>query len=233
MEKFRNIVNQIIEGGPLKSQNLKFLGIGAEKMVFEIPGSKEKIIKINKDFLKGKIYDLLKGEFDNSSENEKLDKKQKEIIAERKLMERDIVDVFGPEHVLRNGVFKVKIPITKDIIIKLLEFENEHVKSIINPLLQTIDDHRVYEIKTIAETQTTAEELKDIEGFNTKDLCTALITYDNFRRSNDILNALSLVRELVDDHFLSEFDENLKDEKYVEIVKEIIEKIIEYTKKLV
>ena len=75
--------------------------------------------------------------------------------------------------------------------------------------------------------------MKDIEGFNTKDLCTALITYDNFRRSNDILNALSLVRELVDDHFLSEFDENLKDEKYVEIVKEIIEKIIEYTKKLV
>ena len=231
MEKFSNVVKEIIKKEPFKDQNLKFLGIGAEKMVFEIPGSKEKIIKINKDFLKGKIYHLLKNEFDNSGENQKLDKMQKDLIAERKIIERDISDVFGSEHVLRNGVFKVKIPITKDIIIKLLEFEGEHTKSIINPLLQAIDDNRVYEIKTIAETQTIAEELKYKEEFKTKDLSTNLITHDNFRSAKDIPKALSLVRELVGSYFLSEFDENSKDKKYVEIVKEIIEKIIEYTKK--
>ena len=231
MEKFSNTVKGIINEGPFKDQNLKFLGVGAEKMVFEIPGSKDKIIKINKDFLKGKIYDLLKGEFDNSNENEKLDKKQKEIIAEKKLVEKDIVNVFGPEHVLRNGVFKVKIPITKDIIIKLLEFENEHVKSIINPLLETIDDHRVYEIKTIAETQTMAEELKDKEKFKTKTPRIYLITHDNFRNAKDIPEALSLIRELFDKESLSGFDQVFNDKKSIEIVKEIIEKIIEYTKK--
>ena len=42
MEKFHNAVKKIIEEEPIKGQNLKLLGFGAEKMVFEIPGSKEK-----------------------------------------------------------------------------------------------------------------------------------------------------------------------------------------------
>lgn len=226
MEKFRQSVQETIDSEPFKSSDLKLLGIGAEKMVFETPGSTKKIIKVNIDYLRGKVKELLKKELsglDNSGES---DNYLKDIIAENKTIEQDISDVFGAEHLLKRGIFKAKIPITKDVVSKLFA-EYEQAKSYIDKL----DENNVYEIEAIVETQGVAEELKDPKGFETKDLHVPLIIGDKFNESKDVSSAFRLVSNLVDKNFLVHFDKDIIDDKYVEIIREIVTKIIQYTKR--
>jgi len=228
MEKMRQTVEQIIGEEPFKDQNLKLIGMGADKIVFETPGSTKKIIKISTNFLSQKIGLLLnegnETKIDSKTEID-ADKYQKDLITEHKNIERDILEIFGSEHLLRSGVFKAEVPITKDMISKLMS--NEHYR----PMLEKLDDETVYKIKTLAETQIIAEELRNKEKFQTKSFNTDLVTEDNFRSAGNVPKALLYIKDFLDSNFLSEFDENSKDEKYVEIVKEIVTKIIKYTKR--
>jgi hypothetical protein len=46
-ENFKSIVQNANEAEPLNKFNLKFIGLGADSMVFETPGSERKIMKVN------------------------------------------------------------------------------------------------------------------------------------------------------------------------------------------
>lgn len=221
-------IEEMLEQEPLKEEGLNLIGIGADKVVFETPGSSKKIIKISKSFILQKIGLLLgisnKTEIDNNDES-KVDEYQKKLIEEHNKIEEEISEVFGKEHLLRKGIFKAKIPFTKEMIHKLISNKNFF------PSIEKLNDDTIYEVETLAETQSIAEELKDREKFKTKDFSIGLVTYDNFRKSGDILEAMSYVRDDTNSDFLSEFDKNSKDKKYVDVVKEIVTKIIQYTKK--
>ena len=168
-----------------------------------------------------KIINLLHGEIEDTESTEKF---QQNGVNEQAQYEENIAGVFGSKHLLRKGVFRAKIPLTKEVMLKIVD------KKYI-PLVEKLDKNKVYEIKMIAETQLIAEELKNKEKFKTKSFNTSLITYDEFRGAEDIQGALSRVRQIVDENFLLECDELFKDEKYKNILKEIVEKIIVYSKK--
>ncbi len=221
MEKFRQNIQETIDSEPFKSADLKLLGIGAEKVVFETPGSTKKIIKVNVNYLRGKVKELLRKEFSGQDNSGESDRYLRDIIAENKTIEQDISDVFGAEHLLKRGIFKAKIPITKDVVSKLFAEYNQ-VKQYIDKL----DENNVYEIEAIVETQGIAEELKDPEVFRTKDFKVPLIMGDRFNEAKDISSAFDLVRNLVDKDL-----ENVMDDPYINIIKEIVIKIIQYTKR--
>lgn len=226
MENFKQSVQETIDSEPFKSSDLKLLGIGAEKMVFETPGSTKKIIKVNVSYLKEKVKELLKREFSSLDNSGESDNYLKDIIAENKMIEQDISDVFGAEHLLKKGIFKAKIPITKDVVSKLFG-EYEQAK----PYIDKLDENNVYDVEAIIETQEVAEELKDPKGFETKDFHIPLIIGDKFREAKDVSSAFNLVNSLVYKNLLVHFDEETIDDKYVNIIKEIVTKIIQYTKK--
>ena len=132
MEDFKQTVHEIVDQEPIKSFDLKLIGIGGDQVVFETPGSVKKIIKVSRNFVGEKLVSLLKKEFYNKTEDGKLDKLQRQEIAKHKEIEKGITEVFGAEHVLKHGVFKVKIPFTKATIAKFFEeddFVNRQLKT--------------------------------------------------------------------------------------------------------
>jgi hypothetical protein len=223
-EKFEGIVQEAIGSEPLKGFGLKLLGIGADKMVFETPGSDRKIIKVSIDDVRFQILKLL--EIKTSRDREG---KQLQIIEEHKELEKDLAEVFGQEHLLRNGVFRVKIPVTKDILLRI--FNETEDGGEFRTLIEGLSSGSVLEIETIAETQTKAKELMDPEKYETDDFSTSLIIWDEFRDAGDVPKALDLAKGFVDRNFLSDFDDGSLDEKHLEVIKEILTKIIKFTKK--
>jgi hypothetical protein len=83
----------------------------------------------------------------------------------------------------------------------------------------------------IAETQLVAEELRNRGMFKTKSFNTSLITDDSFRGAMDVTDALARARQVIKSNFLKDCDESLEDEAYKAVVREIVEKIIAYSKK--
>ncbi len=222
MERIKQTITEIIETKPLKELGLRFVGVGADKAVFETPGSQRKLIKVSMFILQKKISETL--------HNIPLDERrwsefQNEIIAEQKEYEENMAEVFGKEHFPRKGVFKAKIPLNKEILLKVVD-ENEI------PLVENLNDDAVIEIKILIETQLIAEELKDSEKFETRSFNSDLITEKNFRGEGDIQMALTRVREFIDSNSSSEEElEALGDESFRKVIEEIVTKIILYSKK--
>lgn len=221
MEGLKRKIEETIETEPLKEFGLKFVTAGADKAVFETPGSDRKLVKISMETLRHKISEILHGVTTDKAE---WDMFQKAEIAEQKKYEENIAEIFGKEHFLRKGVFRANIPLTKEILLNIVN-ENEKL------LVEKLDDEVIYNIKMIAETQIIAEELKDPEKFETKSFNTDLITETNFRSAEDIQVALSRVREFIDKNFLAEYEELLKDEEFKKTVEKIIKNIIKFSKK--
>ncbi|OHA86340.1 MAG: hypothetical protein A3A90_00085 [Candidatus Zambryskibacteria bacterium RIFCSPLOWO2_01_FULL_35_19] len=61
MEGLKKKIEETIETEPLKEFNLKFVGVGADKAVFETSRSERKLIKVSMFILKRKISELLRG----------------------------------------------------------------------------------------------------------------------------------------------------------------------------
>lgn len=223
-EKFKQNTREIVNEEPIKGLGLNLIGIGGDRAVFETPGSLKKIIKVSKRYIEQKIFNIINKKFNDTDDEDIINEDQRHEISENNKIENDLSEFFGDEHVLKHGVFKTKIPFTKETMIKFFE-GNDFVKSEVEKL-----DDTIYEINLYAETQPKAEELIDKEKFHTKDLRTYLITPDDFYGASDVPEALSYVRELIDDRY-SNFEEYLEEEKYIGKAKEIITKIIEYTKK--
>ncbi|MGB8816006.1 MAG: hypothetical protein WCC74_02105 [Minisyncoccia bacterium] len=224
-EELYRATSEAIDSEPLKGLGLKLIGIGAEKIVFETPGSKRKIIKVSIDevmFALAKILGLV-------PKDQERYYSLSSIIAEHKIIEEDLKEVFGTEHLLRNGVFKAKIPLPKNVVIEL--FKNSRMGQIVTNMLDNREDDATFEVEVLVETQTKAEELSDPEKYKTRDFSTDLIISDEFRGAKDIPQALVLAEQMINERFLDNFDEDLKDVKYIEIIREILTKIIQFTKR--
>lgn len=225
MEGLKRKIKGMLEQEPFKNRELKLMGIGADKVVFETAGSTRKIIKVSRDILRWKVANLLGDESGSAiSPDEGNHDLQKSMIGEEKGSEEDAKEIFGPEHFLRRGVFRIKIPITKDF---LMSFVKDSQKILVEKLPDDFED----EIEMLAETQLVAEEFKNPEKFLPISFNTDLIIDKDFYATKNIEEGLSKARALIDANFLPEFEELLSDEGYAGTIKEIVSKIIEYTKK--
>jgi len=224
-EEIKPRIEKMLEQEPLKQRGYKFVGVGADKVVLETPGSTRKIIKVSRSILRKKVTELLTG-MNNSPDYIDNQNHERQIndINEIVENEKEAKEIFGKEHFLKTGVFKIKIPITKEL---LMSFVGDKEK----PLVEKLPDNFESEIEMLAETQFIAEELKNPEKFIPKDFSVNIITHKEFFNTKNIDDALSKARGFADKEFLTEVRVLLKDERYKEVVREIISKIIEYTKK--
>lgn len=221
MEELKQTIKETIESEPLKEFDLKFVGVGADKAVFETPGSQRKLIKVSIFILRKRISEML---HKVPKEERRWNKLQKERIAEQKEYEENVAEVFGKEHFPRKGVFRAKIPLSKEVLLKIVD-ENE------KSLVEELSEDAPFEVEMVAETQLTAEELKNPEKFETQSFNTDLMIADQFKGEGHIQAALGRVREFINSRFMAEYDKLLKDEEFKKVVEEIVRKIIAYSKK--
>jgi hypothetical protein len=219
-EKLEKDIQSLLETKPFEEAGIRFLAMGADKAVFETTGSQKKLIKVNINTLKEKVVLLLSNQVQSTEDVHSLQKKN---LEEYQKYEDTVALIFGQEHILKHGVFRTKIPLTKDF---LLSFVDKNMK----PLVELLPDGIVQEVEMIAETQIKAPEIMYPEKFSKIDLSTALMIHDDFYNSKNIDIALAKVREVVDNNFLSKFKEILKDGKYFPIIKELVSKMITYVK---
>jgi len=220
-ENLEKHIQSLISTESFDGLGINFIGMGDDKVVFETLGSKKKVIKVSLQALKEKVLLLLS---DTNYQEQDEHTLQKEDLKEYRGHEDEARDIFGSEHLLKTGVFRIKIPLTKDF---LLAFVDKELK----PLVEKLPNDAIQEVEMLAETQIKAEELNDKEKFSTIDFSTDVITDKDFYDSENIEAALLKVRDMVNDEFLNSFQEILKDERYVPIIKDLVERIIEYTKK--
>ena len=219
MEKPNNI-DKITKSESLEKFDLNFVGIGAENVCFETKGSTKKLVKVNIDILKRKIMDIVNNKDRNSSFKEY----QTELMNENIEQEKTIIEIFGDEHVLKNGYFHSKIPLDKELILQIMGKTFEYF------ITGKITDKN-YETEMIMQTQIIAEELKNPNVYQTEDYSTDLITHDDFRNSKNIEEGLHKIENIVNKEFIDLMKEKIKENKFSKIIKEITEKIIAYTKK--
>jgi predicted house-cleaning noncanonical NTP pyrophosphatase (MazG superfamily) len=220
MEKPEGI-DKILESGSLEKYGLKFAGIGAEKVCFETVGSTKKLIKVDTYVLRRKILEFLndngrKTVSDTTDEEAKIDEDMK--------MDEGLAEVFGNDHVVKKSVFRFPVPVTRDIALAVLD---EDQKS----LAGSLSEAGVFEVEMLIETQPIAEELRDREKHKTISLNTGLLIYDDFIGSKDVPEALKKVEALVNDA-VGYCEQNWsKNSESLEVIKEVVSKIIQYTKK--
>lgn len=225
MEKIKPRIEKILEQESLKDYGYRFVGNGADKAVFETPGSPRKVIKISREVLKQKIFNLLTvDDYTSDSPLNKDHEMQSNKIDEIKDNEKEIKEIFGEEHFLKTGVFKAKILITKELLISLLG-------SNLRKFIEKLPDDFESEIEMLAETQLVAEELKNPEKFLPTDFSVDLITDREFYSQESVDIALERSRDVLDESFISNFENLIEKEDYKKIILEIVSKIIEYTKK--
>ena len=66
MEKMKQTVQEIMGDELFKDTGFKLVGMGAEKMVFETPGSARKLVKISFSSIRNKLASILEKEFNNN-----------------------------------------------------------------------------------------------------------------------------------------------------------------------
>ena len=214
-------IDKVIESEAFQKHGLQYVGIGAEKIVFETDGSDKKLIKISLETLRDKIS----GYFDSHHEYAiavSLD--EKEIKKEYQAQEQSIVEVFGREHVLEKGFFHYKIPMTKEVVAAAMGERG-------GKFIKKLDEMAgIPEIEMVVETQLIAEELKYPKESHTIDLNVPLIKYDKFISSQNIQEGLRNIEGMIDRDIKIYVEQLSNFEQYVDVEKEIIKNIIKYTK---
>ena len=214
-------LDKAIESEPYKKYGLKYVGIGADKICFEVEGSERKLIKVATDTLREKIIQSLTGEVGSIAVVSQFERK---LMEEYKKDETVIEDVFGKEHVLKKGFFRFSIPVTREVATVALGDEYSE-------LINKIDENNVPKVAMIVETQPIAEELKHPEERYTIDLRIPLLKQDEFMKSRDVDEALEKVRVIVVNRIDGQLADLANKKQYIEMEKVIIQKIIEYTKR--
>lgn len=214
-------IQSLLDTKSFEGSGIEYVGMGADKAVFETPGSETKVVKVNTPTLKERIRLSLLGIHDKEQNKHT---SQKEDLQEYREHENEIKDAFGSEHVLKTGVFRAKIPLTKDFLVNFVDEE-------LRPLAENLPGDAIVEIEMLAETQRKAEELTDKEKFSTIDFSTTLIIGTNFFNSENIEEALAKVENAVNNDFLDHFQEIIEDKQYASALRNLVSGIIAYTKK--
>lgn len=214
----------VFESDPLNEMGVRFLGVGGEKIVFESSGSEMKIIKLSVSDVLNKLVSVLEEGDYNRNRKERMI-----IIKKHKELEKVLAQEFGVEHVLRTGVFNAKIPFNKKILLQLISVDEDIADELSG--VEEMDPEWNFEIETVMQTQIKAKELIDPEKYQTDDFRIRIMSEDEFESSPDIKLILEKIRQYVNKNFLESFENDHPNEKYRLVIKEILLKMIKYTKK--
>ncbi|MFA5870948.1 MAG: hypothetical protein WC842_03625 [Candidatus Paceibacterota bacterium] len=217
MEQFLNIAKN---SEYLKKFEPLYVGSGADNIVFKIKASEKKFVKVSRDMLERQIDCIVSG----GNINEQIEG-QKKRIQEFKEKQNKIIDVFGIDHVLRSDFIRHKIELTKNEASEIVgkEINGKEEK---------------YQIDTFIQTQPIAKELRDKEKYQTKSFNTALMREVDFGKGGErdviINNGIPAAQKFVSEFprgFINELKTKKVSEEYIPVYKEILEKMIAYTKK--
>ena len=234
MSEKPEFIESALDSEPLSKYGLRYVGHGDQNVCFETAASEKKLIKVSTEALGIKVIEFLEQKRSGvassvdtsrfSAEDKWFADRYVKEIADKKEQEEAMSAVFGNEHVLKTGSFKFRLPLTKKVIVDMLPDDHKS-------LADVLKDDEVSEIEMPITTQPIAPELKDQYSHKTQSFNTVLMTVDQFRSNQTIEAALDDIKRIIDYDFLNEMKGLLENGTYAETIKEVMEKIVAYSKK--
>lgn len=223
MENIENVVKKF-------DQNIRIIGMGSESITLNLESEKTEkhkdiVLKVNREYMANLCFSFLEesSKYDLTTEN--VIKEYKEKIKFNKDLEKELFSIFG-DSLQSVRIFEKKLRITSDIIWKILK---NHFPNGNSELEKSIKDQNIdVNIPVLFEVQKKSQELVNREKSKINNIDvdlltrTSLIDIEDNERKEDIGRS---VERQVEDYY-----DNLNDEEK-EVYKDLILKLIEYTKK--
>jgi hypothetical protein len=219
-EKFKKTIEEIFTHEELSDKKLDLVNIGAEKVIFRAEGVPNRVFKIPRDAFNRRIAFILRGEEIDKRECDKgVIGYQMNYWKDEMHLEDEAKGVFGAEHFLKRGIFRVTVPMTKSLLTKYLG----------EAKIKDIPDDFYEDIKILAESQEKLDVLINKEGH--LPFAVFLVTVKDFCPSSDstLEKGLSIIRTKLDEQIMI-MEEMMADEHLQRVLKEIVQNIIRYTK---
>jgi hypothetical protein len=226
-------INQAIESAPLRKHGLEYVDMGDEYVVFKTEASEDKLIKVDRHTLALKILSTLNNRIHGEGGEDAygtvpITAEERNKKDEYRAQERALIEVFGSEHVLKRGFFRFTIPVRAELARTLLttSFGEEGRK-----LAEEFKDADILDVESIVETQPIAQELMYPDDHYTVTFSLPLLRDDNFKNAVDEQEGLGKIEATVRRSLDWHIQDLSAQPEYIEVEKEIVEKLIAYTKK--
>ena len=227
VEHLYNSLETVVNQDEYKDKKLQVVSIGAERIVFKAEGVPNRVFKIGRDALAKRLG------LDISDDSEKTRESDKMIIEEQmvdwddeKELEKDAVDIFGEDHFLKRGIFRVTVPVTRELILAF--FPDELVRK------EVLDKHPeefVGNCKMLAESQEELEVLTNPEDYFHMSISIRVLNKQElFKDANSLNEVLERIRFKLDQQ-ISVMKDFIKDRYCRPVLTDLFGKIVKYTKK--
>lgn len=217
-------VKQTFVHEEFRDKNLQLINVGAERVVFKVEGVPGRVFKVPVAELGDRVFLSAAGKNGDSKECDRIIiEQQMEDWRDEQELEKEAKSVFGEKHFLERSIFRVTIPVTKEFAIR--HFEEKPPTGILNHLP---DDYRE-EVRILAESQEEFDVITNPDKYFNIPFGIRLVDRKDFFRA-DIEEGTRQVREMVDKQYrlMKDF---IEDSESGPVLRDLVEKMIIYTKK--
>jgi hypothetical protein len=218
--KLETVIQDIFTHEELSDKKLDLINIGAEKVVFKVEGISDRVFKIPRDAFSRRIAFVTNDtEKDKKGCDREVIEYQMNYWRDEMELEDEAKEIFGPEHFLERGIFRVTVPITKSLLTKY--WGEERTKNIPD------DFHE--DIKMLAESQEKLDVLMNQDDY--MPFAVYLVTVKDFRPSPEysLEEGLSITRNKINEQIII-MEGMISDEYLGPVLRKLVEDIICYTK---
>ncbi len=229
-------VEQVIASEAYQDKKLKLINIGSERVVLKAEGVPGRVFKISRENLEQRVRMALFDQLSSSQDQDRtiIEKQMREWRDEQEL-EAEAIEIFGKEHFLKRGIFRVTVPVTKDLIIKCFAGTDESGDPVMEmggaDFILDLPDDLVISVKMLAESQEEFDVVADLNKYDPLDFHTKLITARAFFENAETVSvSLDRVRKATDsqvDLLLS----TVKGKNEMSMMVEVVENIIRYVRR--
>jgi hypothetical protein len=203
---------------PLDALDLDCLGIGSQYLVFKRRKEGESVVfKIDRWDLRAGFIDAV----NDTDPDSRLNNNRKEL-AERRKAEKELEEFFGAEHLLRRHSVPVVIPMTKGIVMNLVNEREQEIMSMV--------PDGVYWVTVLAEVQPLAKELLEPEKYETFDINTWLMRGDRFYVDEPLPVVLEYCSAQIENYLSNQYKRRLEDPDVKRVISSLVDRMVQYTR---
>jgi hypothetical protein len=223
LPKFEEVVKHIFASEELSNRKLNLINMGAEKVVFEVEGVPDKVFKIPISAFNYRTASIIQGtDIDKKECDRQVIEGQMVYWEDEMELEEEAKMIFGKEHFLDRGIFRVTIPLTKTMLVKYWGEEKTKL----------IPDDFYEEVKMLAESQDALDALTNPSDYYNIPFGIYLVKGKDFTSSYDksVEQFTAVVKTKIDEQ-LEMMKDFILDEYLGPVLKKIVTDITRYTKK--
>ncbi len=227
VEELYNSVEKVFNQDEYKDKNLKLVSIGAERIVFKVEGVPNRVFKIGRNALSHRLQLGMPDDQGVSKANDRETiKRQIAEWEDEKELEKEAIEIFGEEHFLKRGIFRVTVPVTRELMSACFPYE-----TVRKEIYDKYPEESIGSFKMLAESQEELEVLTNPDDYFILSIGIRILNKQELFKDAESLNeVLERIRVKIDQQ-ISVMKDFIRDKYCSPALKDLFEKIVKYTKK--